>query len=88
MKVSTDEDVKLERELEDFRSYNFKLEDELDTVKSESERLKSLLAGLETPSQYEVPQQVLNKLDPLEQTRLLEAVQAYRVNAWTPAAAV
>ena len=88
LNVSTADNVKLERELNDTRSYNLKLEDELNVVRSDCERLRSLLAGLETPSKYEVPQQVLNKLDSLEQTKLLEAVQAYRVNAWTPAAAV
>jgi len=88
LQVSTGDDVKLEHELENSRLHNFELEDELDTVKSENERLKSLIAGLETPSRYDIPQQVLNKLDSLEQARLLEAVQAYRVNAWTPAAAV
>ena len=41
-----------------------------------------------TRSQFEVPDQVLDKLTLLERTRLVEAVQAYRVNAWTPAAAV
>jgi hypothetical protein len=61
---------------------------ELAEAEQEVSHLKERLAGLETPSKYEIPQEVLDKLDQLERTRLLEAVQAYRVNAWTPAAAV
>jgi len=79
---------KLERQLEDLKARHLRLADELTVTHDKLEHCQERLAGLETPSWYEVPQQVLDKLDPLERTRLLEAVQAYRVNAWTPAAAV
>jgi hypothetical protein len=67
---------------------NAELHAELEGARNELRRLSELLDGLETPSQFEVSDQVLDKLSPLERTRLLEAIQAYRVNAWTPAAAV
>jgi hypothetical protein len=79
---------KLEHQLEELQSQNFELEEELESTRHECQRLKERLGGLETPSQFEVPEQVLNKLDQLERRRLEEVVQAYRVNAWTPAAAV
>ena len=72
--------------ISDLRSENSDLQMELDDSRRDCEKLRTSLVGLKTPSQFEVPAQVLEKLEPLEQTRLLEAVQAYRVNAWTPAA--
>jgi hypothetical protein len=50
--------------------------------------LRELLDGLETPTKFEAAEQILDKLNPLERIRMLEAIQAYRVNAWTPAAAI
>jgi len=78
----------LQSELDDLRSNNLDLQMKLGDSERACARLTTELAGLRTPSQFEVPAQVLAKLEPLEQTRLLETVQAYRVNAWTPAAAV
>ena len=63
-------------------------EDLLRETEAERDELRERLAGLETPSQFEVDQSMLDKLDDLERSRFLEAVQAYRVNAWTPTAAV
>ncbi|MFB0520389.1 MAG: hypothetical protein ACETWD_03040, partial [Desulfatiglandales bacterium] len=87
-RIRRKDEQRLERQLEDLHSHNLELEEELEEMEHELKHLKQRLASFETPSQYEVSQQVLDKLDPLEQTRLLEAIQAYRVNAWTPAAAV
>jgi hypothetical protein len=63
------------------------IEEKLEKAEHELKMIKRLYTGLDTPSQFEVPE-VLEKLNPLEQTRLLEAIQAYRVSAWTPSAAV
>jgi hypothetical protein len=64
------------------------LSEEVDEKEEELKHSRELWRGLESPSRLEVPEEVLVKLDLLERTRLLEAVQAYRVNAWTPTAAV
>lgn len=86
--ILTKDEQKLKRQLVDLQSRHLGLADLLTATTHKLEHCQERLAGLKTPSRYEVPQQVLNKLDPLERRRLLEAVQAYRVNAWTPAAAV
>jgi hypothetical protein len=49
---------------------------------------QELWVGLSEPLPFDLAEGILAKLDLLEQTRLREAVQAYRVRAWTPAAAV
>jgi len=77
-----------EQEIESLRARNRALEDSLHATTDRLSRLNEMLLALTTPSQFEIPEEALDKLDPLERTRLLEAVQAYRVNAWTPAAAV
>jgi hypothetical protein len=79
---------KLQVKLGRLEARNRALEQKLAETTRQLNRFKEMLAALETPSQFEIPQLVLDKLDPLEQTRILEAVQAYRVNAWTPTAAV
>jgi hypothetical protein len=86
--IHIEDEQDLQRAISDLRSENSDLQMELDDSRRDCEKLRTSLVGLKTPSQFEVPAQVLEKLEPLEQTRLLEAVQAYRVNAWTPTAAV
>jgi hypothetical protein len=66
---------------------NEELQEEIQDIRNDLRHSKELLQGLETPSQFEVSEQVLDRLSSLERTRLLEAIQAYRVNAWTPSAA-
>jgi hypothetical protein len=88
LRIGTKDEQKLERQLKDSQLFHLELADKLVATDRELKYCQERLAGLETPSQYKVPEKVLNKLDPLERRRLLEAVQAYRVNAWTPAAAV
>lgn len=78
----------LEQELDRLRAHNRSLDSDLVQAKHRIDQLNEMLASLKTPSSLEIPEEVLDKLNPLEQTRLLEAVRAYRVNAWTPAAAV
>jgi hypothetical protein len=78
----------LEQEIDRLRTRSRSLENALAQAKLRISQLDETLLALKTPSQFEVPEDVLDKLDPLEQARLLEVVQAYRVNAWTPAAAV
>lgn len=87
-------DLPIQDELDDLQGRNADLEKELETTREsletarqESRKYRELLRGWETPAAFEVQDEVLDKLDPLERNRLLEAVQAYRVNAWTPAAA-
>ncbi len=79
---------KLETQLENLQWHLEELDGKLEEARLETERVKALWVGIKTPSPFEIPQNVLAKLTRLEQTRLLEAVQAYRVNAWTPAASV
>jgi hypothetical protein len=64
------------------------LEEELMTTRHELDQLRNLWTGLETPYGFQVQDDTLALLSPLERQRLLEAVQAFRVGAWTPAAAV
>jgi hypothetical protein len=80
--------AEIEQQIESLKARNRALEDSLATATGRLDRLKEMLLALRTPSQFEIPEEVLGKLDSLECARLLEAVQAYRVNAWTPAAAV
>ena len=77
-----------ERQTQALEAQNDDLSTEVEDLRHELERSRELLSGFQSPSRFEVADDVLAKLDPLEKTRLLEAVQAYRVNAWTPAAAV
>jgi hypothetical protein len=81
-------DLEFETRIENLEEENNNLCKELGRDKQELATLREQIAGLTMPSSYKVPQQVLEKLEPIEKKRLLEAVQAYRVNAWTPAAAV
>jgi hypothetical protein len=74
--------------MEFLESYTLELEDEIEDARQQVRSLREMVRGFETPSQFEVEDAVLDKLMPLERRRLLEAAQAYRVNAWTPAAAV
>ncbi len=67
---------------------NETLSEKVEELEDELKSSRKLWNGLESPSKLEVPEEVLDKLNPLERTRLLEAIQAYRVNAWTPTAAV
>lgn len=87
-RISIQDERDLQSELDELTSENLALQMKLEDSERTCERLTTSLAGLRTPSQFDVPAIVLDKLDPVEKTRLLEAVQAYRVNAWTPAAAV
>lgn len=64
------------------------LQAELKKSRHQRDKFASLWKAIDTPEKFTVPQHVLDKLKPLEQQRLLEAVQAYRFRAWTPAAAV
>jgi hypothetical protein len=78
----------LEKERDSLRAYNQSLKNDLLQLQQRNRQLHDMLKSLETPSSFDVSEEVLNKLAPLEQTRLLEVVSAYCVNAWTPAAAV
>lgn len=60
----------------------------LDDLVAENEHWRELWAGLSDPLPFDLSPHDLARLEPLEQTRLREAVQAYRVRSWTPAAAV
>lgn len=80
--------AEMEQQIKSLRARNSILEDDLSATTSRLNHLHEMLFALRTPSQFKISQEVLDKLDQLERTRLLEAVQAYRVNAWTPAAAV
>lgn len=57
------------------------LKAELENVQHQQDELRRLYASLQTPAQLTISEEILDKLEPLEQTRLLEAVQAYRVSA-------
>lgn len=83
-----DQEVQSRQRVSELESVNRDLRSALQEADRQISGLKQRLAGLATPSQYEIDERALHKLDSLERTRLLEAVQAYRVNAWTPAAAV
>jgi hypothetical protein len=76
------------RRTEALEDQNEALSDMVQGLEDELRRYKELWRDLESPSRFEVPEEALAKLEPLERTRLLEAIQAYRVGAWTPAAAV
>ncbi len=71
----------MESELKAERESHEEAQKKLEEAIAELRQLKQRLAGLETPSKFDVPQAVLDKLDHLERTRWLEAVQAYKVNA-------
>lgn len=75
----------LESILEDTR---LDYEDEIKRLRGEVTIWQQKLAGLQTPANFDIPEDVLAKLSNIEKARLVEAVQAYRVGAWTPAASV
>lgn len=62
----------------------------LDTLVAENKHWRELWEGLSEPLPlpFDMDKETVAKLESLEQIRLREAVQAYRVRAWTPAAAV
>ncbi len=75
----------LESILEDTR---LDYEDEIKRLRGEVTIWQQKWAGLQTPANFDIPEDVLAKLSNIEKARLVEAVQAYRVGAWTPAASV
>ena len=78
----------MEQQINKLQQRNRTLENDLAETRHRFDQLNEMYSALKTPSQLDLPQEVVDKLNPLERTRLLEAVQAYRVSAWTPAAAV
>jgi hypothetical protein len=85
---SKDRSQEFERKVEALELENEMQAQKLQEAQERIHGLQERLAGLETPSHFEVDDKVLAKLEPLEKIRLLEAIQAYRVNAWTATAAV
>jgi hypothetical protein len=84
---SDDRASELEQGMESLNLDNAVLKGQLVDARKTIRELRMRLDGLETPSQFEVEPQILDKLDPLERAHLLETAQAFRVNAWTPTAA-
>lgn len=88
-------EMELKSRVRSLESINKQLKDRNSALQSDNLMLHKELDSLtqkwqlvQTPIPYDIPTDVLDRLEVTERLRLIEAVQAYRVGAWTPAASV